>query len=141
MKKIFFAILFLVLASNLKAQKSTIVVKVYGIENTEGVIQVGLYNNANDFPTYSKVYKGVALKPNKEGVKYTFKNIPAGKYAVAVWHDEDEDKKIDKNFLGAPTENYGFSLNKFGMFGPPKFTDVSFYLSSGSTKTLKIYME
>ena len=74
-------------------------------------------------------------------MSYTFTDIPTGTYAVAVWHDEDEDKTMNKNLFGAPKENYGFSKNIYGTFGPPNFDEVSFKVNSGKKITLKINID
>ena len=44
-------------------------------------------------------------------MKLQFKDLPPGTYAVQVMHDENENNKLDTNFLGIPTEGYGFSNN------------------------------
>jgi len=133
--------MFLVFATPIFAQTGTIVVNVSGIENNTGKIQIGLYNSEKTFPTYGKHFKGAEPNANTSGVSYTFTNIPTGTYAVAVWHDEDEDKTMNKNLFGSPTENYGFSRNIYGSFGPPSFEEVSFKLNSGKKITLKINIE
>ena len=38
-------------------------------------------------------------------------DLPAGKYAVQVMHDENDNGKLDANFMGIPIEGYGFSNN------------------------------
>jgi uncharacterized protein (DUF2141 family) len=38
-------------------------------------------------------------------------DLPAGEYAVQVLHDENDNGKLDTNFMGMPTEGYGFSNN------------------------------
>ena len=141
MKKMLLSILVLVLVSPAFAQTSNIVVKVTGIESNEGLIQIGLYNSEASFPEYAKVYKGVFPKANKSGVSYTFKNVPAGTYAVAVYHDKNSDKELNKNLFGAPKEAYGFSNNKFGTFGPPDFKEVSFKVEAGKNTSLSIKLE
>ena len=141
MRNLFISILFLVFATPIFAQTGTIVVNVSGIENNKGVVQIGLYNSAENFPNYEKNFKGAFPKANKSGVSYTFKNVPAGTYAVAVWHDEDEDKTLNKNLFGSPKEAYGFSRNIYGSFGPPKFDEVSFKLNASKKMTLKINIE
>ena len=40
-----------------------------------------------------------------------FNDIPPGTYAIAVFHDENANGKLDKNFLGIPCEGYGASNN------------------------------
>jgi uncharacterized protein (DUF2141 family) len=122
-------------------QSGDIVVEINGCENSDGVIQIGLYNSKTGFPEYDKSYEGVSLSASKETVVHTFTSIPAGTYAIAAWHDENEDKKINTNWIGIPSENYGFSQNKFGTFGPPDFEDVSFEVVDNKTITLTINLE
>ncbi|MFT6868708.1 MAG: hypothetical protein ACJA08_003563 [Cyclobacteriaceae bacterium] len=52
--------------------------------------------------------------------------LPLGVYAVAVYQDKNDDQKLNKNFLGMPTEPYGFSNNNMGIFGPPDFQSSAF---------------
>ena len=141
MKNLFLAIVVMVFATPIFAQTGTIVVKVSGINNNKGVVQIGLYNSETGFPDYDKNFKGISVKADKSGISYTFTDIPEGTYAIAVWHDENEDKTMNKNFFGAPSENYGFSKNIYGSFGPPNFDEVSFKLNSGKKMTININIE
>jgi hypothetical protein len=47
-----------------------------------------------------------------------FSNVQPGRYAAIAFHDENGNGKPDKNFLGVPTEPYGFSNNVQGFLGP-----------------------
>jgi uncharacterized protein (DUF2141 family) len=47
-----------------------------------------------------------------------------------VLHDENENSKMDFNFLGMPLEGYGFSNDASGTFGPPSFEDAAFRLKA-----------
>jgi len=76
-------------------------------------------------------YKVAVTKPGE--LTYTLKNLKAGKYTLAVYHDANSDEKLNKNMLGIPTELYGFSNNARGTFGPPSFADQTFTVS-GETK-------
>ena len=49
-----------------------------------------------------------------------------GTYAVAIYHDENGNKKFDKNFFGLPTEGFGFSNNPGILFGPPDHDEAAF---------------
>jgi uncharacterized protein (DUF2141 family) len=55
-----------------------------------------------------------------------FEGIPQGTYAVSVFHDENMNGKLDKNFVGAPKEGYGASNNPKKRMGPPKFDEAKF---------------
>ena len=141
MKNLISIIIILGLATPIFAQTGAVVVNVTGIENNKGIIQIGLYNSEASFPVYEKNFKGVFPKAKTSGVSYTFTNIPAGTYAIALWHDADEDGTMNKNMFGVPKEKYGFSRNIYGTFGPPDFKDVAFKVNSAKKITLKIKLE
>ncbi|WP_356595400.1 DUF2141 domain-containing protein [Pseudomonas oryzihabitans] len=37
--------------------------------------------------------------------------LPPGRYAVSVIHDSNSNSQLDTNFIGMPTEQYGYSNN------------------------------
>lgn len=55
-----------------------------------------------------------------------FLDIPPGTYALAVVHDENMDGKLNTNFLGVPTEGYGFSSGAKASMSAPSFEAASF---------------
>lgn len=70
----------------------------------------------------------VRLKTTQPITIFTFSNLKSGKYAVAVYHDENSNEKIDTNIWGVPEELYGFSNNVRGTFGPPSLEKQLFEL-------------
>ncbi len=62
----------------------------------------------------------------------TLKDIPPGTWAVLAYQDENENKELDRNFIGIPKENYGFSRNPVSRFGPPSFEDAAIDLREGA---------
>ncbi|WP_231370315.1 DUF2141 domain-containing protein [Sphingomonas phyllosphaerae] len=58
-----------------------------------------------------------------------FTALPRGDYAVAVIHDENDNKKLD-TFAGIPKEGFGFSRNPAIRFGPPRFAAARFTLAT-----------
>jgi uncharacterized protein (DUF2141 family) len=68
----------------------------------------------------------------------TFKDLPAGKYAVNILHDEDGDEKIKKGFI-LPKEGIGFSnYQAIGIGNKPKFSKASFMLQSDLKINVKV---
>jgi uncharacterized protein (DUF2141 family) len=65
-------------------------------------------------------------------------NLKPGSYAIAAFHDENNNKKIDKAFTGIPTEKYGFSNNVRGMFGPPALKDQLVDLSKNNKISIRL---
>ena len=142
MKNLFLPIIVLVFVSPIFSQTGIVKVTITGIENTDGNVEIGIYNNKESFPVYGKEMQGAKVKPIKIGeLNYSFENLPDGTYAIAVWHDENDNQKMDKNLFGAPKENYGFSKNIFGTFGPPDFEEVSFKVVNGKIVKLTINLE
>ena len=68
-----------------------------------------------------------------------FTDLPAGDYALSVFHDTDGDKKMGRNVLGVPTEPFGFSRDASGLFGPPSFDEAKVAVpAAGATATIKL---
>ena len=81
---------------------------VEGVKSDKGNISIGFYNNAaTAFDPSSSVY-GVHLPAKQGSVRHTFDIVP-GSYAIGVIHDENGNGVLDYNFLGIPSEGYGFS--------------------------------
>ncbi|MEY3727516.1 MAG: DUF2141 domain-containing protein [Flavobacteriia bacterium] len=96
-------------------------VQVEGIPNKKGTLFIGLFNSSATFPNYGKQYKGVVVTHEGKSHVYKFKNLPKDTYALAIYHDENKNGKLDKNLFGAPTEAYGFSNNARETFSAPSF--------------------
>jgi uncharacterized protein (DUF2141 family) len=58
-----------------------------------------------------------------------FASVAPGTYAVALFHDENDNGKLDTNFVGIPREGVGVSNNKLRSFGPPTWDDAKFALN------------
>ena len=99
------------------------------LNNNKGEMMIALNNSKENFEHGQKPFVGVTEKIKNRQVVYTFNNVPFGEYAIKCYYDENRNKKLDKNFFGMPTEQYGFSNNARGSFGPPKYDDAKFTLN------------
>ena len=117
---------------------STINVEISHIKNQKGSLVIGLYNIEETFPIKTKEYRSLILDANATILKGQFKNIPNGTYAIALFHDENSNEIMDKNFLGIPKEGYGFSNNVKAIFSAPLFDEAKFELNE--TIDIKIEM-
>jgi uncharacterized protein (DUF2141 family) len=139
MKKILLTILILFTAIlSTSAQKETfnLTINIAGLSSDKGSLLVGVYNTKESFlkkPFESDIIKII----NKKSI-ITFKNIPKGAYAVSFIHDENDNKKLDTNFIGIPKEDFGCSNNAQGFMGPPKYEDAKFQLTENKTINIKI---
>jgi uncharacterized protein (DUF2141 family) len=60
--------------------------------------------------------------------------VPPGKYGVAVIHDENENQKLDRNFLGIPKEGFGFANNPRVLLSAPSFLAASTEVACAATE-------
>ena len=137
-----FLIFFLVI-SDISADELTI--NISG-QTKAGILNLGIYNNA---AAYDKSVKGeersekglfsgidsyIDLQENHEFVI----NLPEGTYAIALFVDANENLKIDKNFLGIPKEQYGFSNNAMGKLSGPSFEQAKFQVKGSAVQNIKL---
>ncbi len=115
------------------AQAAVIRVHFVGLPSNSGRISCAIFNSADGFPSDSSAAAGKVRAPieNMAGT-CDFPNLPAGTYAVAVYQDEHETGQLTKNFLGIPTEAYGFSNDAHGTFGPAPFNAAAFSYPGGT---------
>ena len=101
-------------------------------------MQIGLYNNAKDFPKVGKEYKRLYFKVTNWKMSYSIKNLTKGKYAVAIFYDKNSDKVCNRNFMGIPTEKYGFSNDIKPVLSAPSFEDTQIVLDQNKTLHIKL---
>ena len=95
-----------------------------------GQIVVGVFDSEADFPNVADKNLSQIVSPAQAG-HFIIENVPAGDYAIGIFHDENKNGKID-GF--PPTEGYAFSNNATGVFGPPSFKKAKFHVSEPQTK-------
>ena len=68
---------------------------------------------------------------------YRLENVPSGEYALLVYFDENDNNKIDKNFIGIPKEPLGFS-NSYQPKGPPSYSRAAFLLQEDESQHFNV---
>ena len=101
-------------------------VTVKGVKDASGMVLGAAYDSESTFMQQPKAKAVAGAKAAPGAVVLTFRNLPAGRYAVASFHDANGNGKLDRNNLGVPTEGYGFSNDAQGSGGPPKFGQAAF---------------
>jgi uncharacterized protein (DUF2141 family) len=103
-------------------------VKILDIRNSTGTVACALFESREGFPAEFLHFATniMVIKVRATQARCDFEDIPRGTYALAVVHDENMNGKLDTNFLGIPTEGYGFSNDAKGVLGAPSFSAASF---------------
>lgn len=126
--------------NNQKGETYSLTVEVNGLQNSKGIVQFALYNKDGTIPDedYKKCCKILKEKIQNGSSKVTFSNLPIGKYAVNILHDENENGEIDKGFI-LPIEGVGFSnYQSIGLTNRPNFLKASFELNSDKKIAVKV---
>lgn len=118
------------------AQSNKLIVNVTNFKNNQGKVMIGIYIGQENFMKKSVFRKSSTIQDNS--AKVVFENLPSGEYAISLYHDENENNKLDTGWFGIPNEGYGCSNNAKGMMGPPKYEDAKFQLTSYKEMTIKI---
>ncbi|WP_397447471.1 DUF2141 domain-containing protein [Polaribacter sp. R77954] len=139
MKKLILLIAFIFsgfLTTNAQEETFVLTVNIAGLNSNKGTLMVAVYNKKENF--LNKQFRGALSKIENNKAIIVFKNLPKGEYAVSFIHDENDNKKMDTNFLGIPKEDYGCSNNATGFMGPPKYDDAKFQLSENKAIDITI---
>jgi len=120
--------------------KSTLTIKVDGLNSQKGEVCLKLFSGSSGFPNSNKSpVERQCVKITDNQLFITLKDIPSGSYAAAIFHDVYGDRKLHRNSLGMPTVGYGFSNNPVVRNGPPKYGDCMFIVAGPDT-SIKIKM-
>ena len=133
-----FALPAIVLLAASNANAADLNITVTDIRSTQGSVGVSVVDTA---AAWNGEAKGVArqkLPIQGKEVVFRLTDLPPGQYAVSVIHDENDNGKLDANFMGMPTEGYGFSNNPV-VLRKPTFEEVQFQLGAeGGAMTIRL---
>jgi len=116
-------------------------VEIDGLKNTTGQVCASIFASSQGFPSdRDRVLERQCTKITETSVKFTFKNLKAGNYAVAVMHDENDDFMVNRSDLGFPLEGFGFSQNPEIRNRAPKFDEAA-VLVAGENTDIKIQLK
>ena len=116
--------------------QASVVVKITGLRSEKGQVKIAVFNSSETWLGEHPVYNST-IDVESQVVTWKINDVPYGDYGIAVFHDENRNGKMDKNFLGIPQEAYGFSNNMRVTLGPPKW-DKSKFVVKGSTIEVSI---
>jgi uncharacterized protein (DUF2141 family) len=114
-----------------KLSAASLTITVGNIKSDVGEMNFAVYDNKDDW-LGDNVVKGRSVNVSEhitDGTLSTQFELAPGNYAVSVHHDDNDNGKMDTNFIGIPREPTGLSNGAVPKFGPPKYKDAVFSLS------------
>lgn len=120
------------LLASSQVSSATLTVVISDVRSDIGVLNIGIYDNKNDWLGSSTVQKRslTVREHNVGGVVTTSFEVEPGEYAISVHHDDNDNGKMDTNFIGIPKEPTGLSNGAVPKFGPPKYKDAAFLVGN-----------
>lgn len=114
--------------AEIPAGNGSITIKITGLRSASGNLLVALFNAKKGFPDKpERAIDGRSIKAGNS-CEIVFDNVPYGTYAISVLHDENGNRKMDKNIIGIPKEGFGTSNNPKIRRGPPTYEDSQVHL-------------
>lgn len=113
-------------------------VTVTGTRSAQGLLLVALYDGAETFLRPGKHAAAQIASADAQGVTVVFRNLPAGRYALTAFHDENGNGKLDFNMTGSPVEALGFSNDAFGSAAAPTFDKAVVELKADAAITIHL---
>ena len=122
------------------SQAYSINVTITGLRTDKGKLYLSLYNSEKGYPKDPAAAYRLSFAEIHDGQStISLAGIPQGTYAIACYHDENGNGKLDANFLGIPKEGTGASNNAKGSMGPPKFKDAKFQVARDTSLAIKMH--
>lgn len=107
-------------------------ISVSHVKSETGSINITIYPDDAKHFLDGKYKVGRVYLPALVPVTQACFVVPApGYYAVALFHDENENRHFDTTLIGLPAEGYGFSNNPTLFLGPPGLGKVRFAAHAG----------
>ena len=122
------------------AQAGKVGVTITGLRSSDGVVRCGLYASADGFRQPGREMRGAVAPIRGQSATCMFGGLPVGTYAVAVFHAERNEARIETGAFGKPKQGYGFSNNPSSGFGPPSFSAAAFNYQGGN-QTLQVSLQ
>ncbi len=115
--------------------KGNLIIDVDRLQDQKGSLCIKVFNGSQGFPNSNdKAVKRECVKITNQPMRFVYRGLPAGNYAVAVFHDSNGNGNLDRNGAGMPTEGYGFSNNPVVKTSAPRYGQAVFLLAGANTR-------
>lgn len=108
-------------------------VQIEGLLEAKGQICYSLFDRSQGFPESNNNVRAECLSVKERMPTLTIENLHLGTYALAVFHDINEDGEFNRNFLGIPQEGFGFSQNPKIQTSPLSFGESAVFVTGTAT--------
>lgn len=128
MKQLIFSLCFIPLLLAIKPYQGmgVLELKINNIKHKHGTVWVGLYPSESAFLDKEKAILYSIKNPESMQTSIFIDSLEHGNYAIALFHDLNDNGTLDFSFWGPPSEPYAFSGSLKSKWRVPSFMDVKF---------------
>ncbi|NJB86864.1 uncharacterized protein (DUF2141 family) [Lewinella marina] len=124
------SLFFLAVAPPGGSPAATLVLEVANIRSSQGSLWVGIYESEEDFLNRERARLVRHPVRSTGSTRLAIDGLRVGKrYAIAVFHDENDNGELDTNLLGLPAEPYALSRPLQSWLRKPRFDEMCFVFS------------
>jgi len=113
-------------------------IHVDGLRNSNGVVGAVIFASPDGWPENTEKslhHWPTEIPPGKHEATAIWEKLPPGDYGVAVIHDENRNRKLDRNFIAIPKEGFGFANNPHVGLSAPAFEAAKVHVTCPVTET------
>ncbi len=114
-----------------------------GIKSSKGKIYVQLFKGEGNYQSNKAYLSSIAVaKQGQITIRFNDLDVDdlatdgadandlSSDYAIRYYHDENDNASMETNLFGMPMEGYGYSNNAKANYGPVKYTQIKFHLTT-----------
>lgn len=118
------------------AGAAELVVQITGLSEPLGQVGCSLFAEPAGFPMDNSGARQLWQTADSKGVTCRYSDVSEGIYAVSIGHDLNGNKRVDTNFIGLPTEQWGVSNNARPSFRAPRFDEALFKVEADAKEVV-----
>lgn len=123
------------------AEKVPVEIIVTDIRNEKGTLRIGVFYQDETFQKeVTKEYIFIDKLQLKNGQATATALLPVGKLGLSALDDENDNKKMDYNWVGIPTEGFGFSDYYHSGFSKPHYEDFEIEIKPNQPNRITMKM-
>ncbi|GAA4367305.1 hypothetical protein GCM10023185_39070 [Hymenobacter saemangeumensis] len=126
-------------AANTPTATASVTVVVSSLASPHSTVKLYFYNKPSGFLKAKQYTFMKAVNPGGQHEIALPVELTPGDWAVAITQDLNNNDKLDKNFIGIPTEPFAFSNNVRPTVAPPNFDECKFRVEGhGKVVSIKL---
>jgi len=115
-----------------QALAAPVLIQVQNVKTNTNPIRISLFANAQDWQN-ERTTQALRIDPAVLGTSSVLLDLPPGEYAFFLFHDLNNNRELERTWVGYPNEPYAFSNNFQLHMSRPTFNQLKFVVPAQGT--------